>query len=730
MAFYQGSEGPDSLTGDWEDDAFFGGDGDDTIEGGAGNDTALLRGYFSDYVITYDAASHTYTLVDQYAGRDGTDVVHAVENFAFADGIRTWGQLVPHMGDGVELTGSEGGEWLPGGSGFDTLSGLGGNDFLDGQGADDRLDCGDGDDGLSGGDGDDIIEGGAGNDTALLRGYFSDYVITYDSATHTYTLVDQYAGRDGTDVVHAVENFAFADGMRTWGQLVPHVGDGIELTGSEGGEWLPGGSGFDTLSGLGGNDFLDGQGADDRLDGGDGDDGLSGGDGDDTIEGGAGNDTALLRGYFSDYVITYDAASHTYTLVDQYAGRDGADTVHAVENFAFADGMRTWGQLVPHVGDGIELTGSEAGEWLPGGSGFDTLAGLGGNDFLDGQGADDRLDGGDGDDGLSGGDGDDTIEGGAGNDTALLRGYFSDYVITYDAASHTYTLVDQYAGRDGTDTVHAVENFAFADGMRTWGQLVPHVGDGIELTGSEGGEWLPGGSGFDTIWGLAGSDFLDGQGADDRLDGGDGDDGLSGGDGDDIIEGGAGNDTALLRGYFSDYVIMYDAASHTYTLVDQYAGRDGTDVVHAVENFAFADGMRTWGQLVPHMGDGVELTGSEGGEWLPGGSGFDTLSGLGGNDFLDGQGADDRLDGGDGDDGLSGGDGDDLIEGGAGNDTALLRGYFSDYVITYDGATQTVTLADQYLGRDGTDSVQGVESFAFADGMKTLDDLLMGVPQP
>jgi serralysin len=71
-----------------------------------------------------------------------------------------------------------------------------------------------------------------------------------------------------------------------------------------------------------------------------------------------------------------------------------------------------------------------------------------------------------------------------------------------------------------------------------------------------------------------------------------------------------------------------------------------------------------------------------------------------------------------------------LIEGGAGNDTALLRGYFSDYVITYDGATQTVTLADQYLGRDGTDSVQGVESFAFADGMKTLDDLLMGVPQP
>src|SRR5437870_2213504 len=99
MAFYQGTDGHDVLTGNWEDDGFFGGDGDDTIEGGAGNDTAILRGNFSDYTITYDSASETLTLTDRYGGRDGTDVIHGVENFAFLDGMRSLEVLlmgVPH----------------------------------------------------------------------------------------------------------------------------------------------------------------------------------------------------------------------------------------------------------------------------------------------------------------------------------------------------------------------------------------------------------------------------------------------------------------------------------------------------------------------------------------------------------------------------------------------------------------------------------------------------------
>jgi Ca2+-binding RTX toxin-like protein len=222
VAYYQGTQGNDVLAGNSEDDVLFGDAGDDTIEGGAwGNDTVVYRGNFADYTITYDATSHSYTLIDHYAGRDGTDVVHGVEMFAFADGMKTFGQLVPHQGDGIELTGSDWNDWLPGSAGFDTITGLGGNDYLDGQGADDVLNGGDGDDVLIGGDGDDTIEGGAGgNDTAVYRGNLSEYTVTYDSASQTITLADQYAGRDGTDVVHGVEMFAFADGMHSLDELL------------------------------------------------------------------------------------------------------------------------------------------------------------------------------------------------------------------------------------------------------------------------------------------------------------------------------------------------------------------------------------------------------------------------------------------------------------------------------------------------------------------------------
>src|SRR5207249_1260846 len=82
-------------------------------------------------------------------------------------------------------------------------------------------------------------------------------------------------------------------------------------------------------------------------------------------------------------------------------------------------------------------------------------------------------------------------------------------------------------------------------------------------------------------------------GGNDQLDGGDGDATLIGGGGDDRIDGGAGmGDRMFLRGNFADYAISYDSVSHQYTLVDQVAGRDGTDIVKGVEFFNFADGVK------------------------------------------------------------------------------------------------------------------------------------------
>src|SRR5437762_6400085 len=401
--------------------------------------------------------------------------------------------------------------------GNDQLVGTNGNDTLEGLGGDDTLDGLDGDDTLFGGGGDDRLDGGSGMDTAILRGNFADYAISYDSVSHQYTLVDQAPERDGTDIVHGVENFAFADGMKNFGQLVPHAGDGLTLVGTAYSDWLAGSTGLDSLSGLEGNDFLDGMDADDVLDGGYGDGPLFGGGGDDRIDGGSGMDTAILRGNFADYAISYDSVSHQYTLVDQAPERDGTDIVHGVENFAFADGMKNFGQLVPHAGDGLTLVGTAYSDWLAGSTGLDSLSGLEGNDFLDGMDADDVLDGGDGDDTLFGGGGDDRLDGGSGMDTAILRGNFADYAISYDSVSHQYTLVDQAPERDGTDIVHGVENFAFADGMKNFGQLVPHAGDGLTLVGTAFSDWLAGSTGLDSLSGLEGNDFLDGMDADDVL---------------------------------------------------------------------------------------------------------------------------------------------------------------------------------------------------------------------
>jgi Ca2+-binding RTX toxin-like protein len=68
---------------------------------------------------------------------------------------------------------------------------------------------------------------------------------------------------------------------------------------------------------------------------------------------------------------------------------------------------------------------------------------------------------------------------------------------------------------------------------------------------------------------------------------------------------------------------------------------------------------------------------------------------------------------------LQGGGGDDRIDGGAGVDTAVFAGPRSAYVITHrSGAIQ---VADTLAGRDGTDSLVGVERLAFSDAALAFD---------
>ncbi|MCR5879491.1 calcium-binding protein [Phenylobacterium sp. J367] len=98
-----------------------------------------------------------------------------------------------------------------------------------------------------------------------------------------------------------------------------------------------------------------------------------------------------------------------------------------------------------------------------------------------------------------------------------------------------------------------------------------------------------------------------------------------------------------------------------------------------------------------------------------GDAGADTIRGGGDDDTLNGEDGDDSLQGNGGPDILDGGAGNDTLEGGLGNDTAVFSGNSTDYTITVNGGTLTVT--DLRSGSpDGTDTLTGIETLQFDDG--------------
>jgi len=124
-----------------------------------------------------------------------------------------------------------------------------------------------------------------------------------------------------------------------------------------------------------------------------------------------------------------------------------------------------------------------------------------------------------------------------------------------------------------------------------------------------------------------------------------------------------------------------------------------------------------------NLGDGHYASGNVYNAYLYNGdarSYIDNAIGGSGNDTILGNAIANVLTGGSGDDTLTGGGGNDTIIGGSGTDTAVYSGNEANYVIVYNAATQTFTLADQRSATpDGTDTVTGVEYFQFANGTVT-----------
>jgi len=519
------------------------------------------------------------------------------------------------------VIGDSASQWMVLGEGDDTLYGGGGDDTIGSHGGNDLLYGDAGNDIVSGGDGNDTLVGGSGNDTL----YGGDYI---------GGIVDTGSG---------IDTAWYTDAL---GKVTVNLLTGT-ATSSAGGDAA--GIGSDTLYDIenivGGaySDIIIGSNADNKLEGGAGDDTLTGGKGNDTVDGGTGKDTAVFSGTMADYSISYDAATHNWTIVDTIAGRDGRDTVTNVERFQFADafqfqggsgdetmtggaGIDTVTYLTALAGITVDLGTGSATSTLGGdaaGIGNDTLISIEnvtGGDYAD------TLIGSSADNQLTGGKGNDTLDGGSGTDTAVFSGNEADYTIRYDAAAHAYTIADKSADRDGTDTVINTEKFHFADGYG--------------FTGGPGDETITGGTGHDTIvylTALAGItvDLLHGTatttaggdaagigtdslvsienviGGDynDIITGNSSDNRLEGGKGNDTLVGGGGTDTAVFSGNLADYDVSYNEATDTYTITDKIAGRDGTDSVTNVHNFRFADGTHqdilkpTTGSLSPVSGE-------------------------------------------------------------------------------------------------------------------------------
>ncbi len=170
-------------------------------------------------------------------------------------------------------------------------------------------------------------------------------------------------------------------------------------------------------------------------------------------------------------------------------GRDDRDN-HRDHGRDDRDDDRGHGRTIVGTNGDDQLTGTLGDDTIQGQDGNDRIYGLGGDDNIDGGKGDDYIKGGKGDDRLDGGKGDDTLIGGAGNDyidggpqgydTAVYRGNYQDYQITFSGGpahseGYTITVVDNRQGSpDGTDTLRRIEVIKFADGEYKDGHFVPN----------------------------------------------------------------------------------------------------------------------------------------------------------------------------------------------------------------------------------------------------------------
>lgn len=610
----------------------------------------------------------------------------------------------------ISITGGDGNDAITGSAGNDVLSGAQGDDTVTSAAGDDAITLGAGDDGASAGSGDDTITGGTGNDsidggadsdTAIWSGDRSDFDITYDSGTDTFTITDQNAtdGDEGTDQVTAVETFIFNGTSYSAGDMQAYAANtaptDISMTGGSVNETVanggdigashdPAGTVVATLSTSDANAgdthsyslVNDPSGAFEIV----------------------GNEIRVKAGQTVDYE-THPSIDLTVRSTDQFgATYDEVLTIN-VQDYEASYTTSSAGETV---------TGTSEEDILIGGSGIDALYGGDGNDTLiDGKGGHDTLDGGEGSDIIilnstdyaisnivtdTGISGTDTLAFGNGAGTYRVQSNFSAATSGIEVISGSANLAEDFGTRDAT------ANFDLSD--------ITLV-DVDRIIGTNGDDRIIGSAGDDHIAGDDGNDLLQGYEGDDSIEGEDGNDTIQVSDthGTDTISGGDGFDVLEFLGAHGVEVTVTDDGEGDYAYTSGGAA-EGT--FSEIERMILSDGA----DLVDGSGDtdGLDIAAGAGDDTLTLGSGDDVIVGESGSDtFLVGS-----------------QEGADTIDGGAGGgwtDAITLDGMGNSYSIngdTVDGDGWTMVLesGDSVI----SDSAGVLQLSQDASGMITFDD--------
>jgi VCBS repeat-containing protein len=417
---------------------------------------------------------------------------------------------------------------------------------------------------------------------------------------------------------------------------------------------------------------------------------------------------------------TANSADLNLTLATTYA--DGTPIVGGVKTITLADY-----DTVNHLGAKVDVTGNELDNVITDNSGANVLKGMGGNDTFNinpdiqdaGPYGSRNIELGDGTlrslslSGLAGTLG--QADGGTGFDKVVLNaGGASGYV--FDNYSYTPGIVgiEQIEGTSGNDIILLPASYTSDSG----------VGGGVIINGNGGNDSIGGGAGDDVINGGQGNDLLSGLGGNDTLTGGAGNDEIWGGagndsiiynagDGRDFVDGGANTDTLTVNGtvasqtYYVETVAAFELRTGTvYTGGGEIVVANGalaTDVildVKGVEEIVINGGTSSDHIIIDGSFTGTSLATST--IHVNGGEGDDTVdvSKLTSNHHV-------------------------VFDGGAGDDSFLLgtATWVGSTISVTAGGGYTITTSDGHIF-DAT----GVESFTFADGTFTAEQLIEQPP--